>query len=143
MRFFGNKKDKEFMRELKTIADDFDYVIDALDPDGNETIKSRAKEHYLERLPDDAGIRASDFYMVQYYLIMEQLTLESLIDANTSLAMFKKTKEFFLNNPEYNTDAAVQLMKKWKIILAEVGVFLHNSDGSINVSDLPRINNGE
>jgi hypothetical protein len=133
MGLFNNKKDKEFMRELKVIANDFDHVIDALDPDGNETITSRAKEHYLERLPDDAGVSASDFYIVQYYLIMEQLTLESLIDTNTSLAMFKKTREFFLDNPKYNTDGAIQLMQKWKMILAEMGVLLTDSGGSITM----------
>jgi hypothetical protein len=133
MGLFNNKKDKEFMRELKVIANDFDHVIDALDPDGNETITSRAKEHYLERLPDDAGFSASDFYIAQYYLIMEQLTLESLIDTNTSLAMFKKTREFFLDNPKYNTDGAIQLMQKWKMILAEMGVLLTDSGGSITM----------
>ena len=64
---------------------------------------------------------------------MEQLTLESLIDTNTSLAMFKKTREFFLDNPKYNTDGAIQLMQKWKMILTEMGVLLTDSGGSITM----------
>ena len=135
MGFLNNKKDKEFMRELKIIADDFDHVIDALDPDGNETITSRAKENYLHRLPDNAEICASEFYMLEFYMIMEQLTLESLVDTNTSLAMFKKTKKFLLDNPKYNTDNTIQLMQKWKMVLAEVGVFLTDSGGSITMNN--------
>jgi len=115
--FNSKKEDKEFTLELKACASDFDHIIDSLDPDGNEEIKSRAMEMYLAKNPDNAGAPASDFYFIELWNIMEQLTLSSLIRKKHSLIMFEKTGEFLRENSKYNTEITTAIMAKWKKIV--------------------------
>ena len=132
MGLFTNKKDKEFKSNLKDCASNFDHIIDSLDPDGNEEIQSRVMEMYLEKNPSNAGLPASDFYFMELWNIMKQLTLDSIIPRQHSLIMFGKTVEFLRENSNYNSEITASIMAQWKdIVPITVG-----KDGSVKMSDL-------
>lgn len=132
MGFFSNKKDKEFKSDLKDCASDFDHIIDSLDPDGNTEIQSRVMEMYLEKNPSNAGLPASDFYFMELWNIMKQLTLDALIPRQHSLIMFVKTDEFLKENSKYTSEITTSIMAQWKKI---VPITL-GKDGSVKMSDL-------
>ena len=116
-----NSKDQIFMNELTVVAADFSHVIQAVDPEFAEELLSRAMNNYLERNPEEKNYTASDFYFDAFTGALLELTLNSVIAPDSSLAIFSMTDNFFRENPKYHTSLAMGLMDKWQSILIEAG----------------------
>ena len=62
---FGSKESKEekkFLADLKEVSLDYKHITDYIDYGTSEVLESRAYNFYKEKLPEESGFSASDFF---------------------------------------------------------------------------------
>ena len=128
--------DKEFETDLKAFASVFDHVIDALDPDGNEEMTSRALNNHSDPSRNEGEVTASDYYLNAFTGAMFELTIDSHMTTSSSISMFRKTAKFLQDNPKYRTKLALELMNNWTEVLEHMGVFSVDEPGSISLKKI-------
>jgi len=113
--------DEKFTSDLLDVASDFHHVIDAIDPEFAQELISRSLNNYKERSRNEASFTASDFYFDAFTGAIFELTLESRMIPDDSVAIFSMMDSFLRGNPKYETPVVTGLMSKWQNILLELG----------------------